>query len=523
MKKVWSKGLLVCLTVLSVFGATITAHAVSDSVTTPYTGWKDVGESTGQAYQGAEYEVYHNRPDFQERIDRDLPIMKSVYNINTLNVYGLENLSQAERHYLFDHLPSGMKVVARIEWYDPAHFNFNVDHVDDNHDGIYDHNLDNATTIVNYYDAMIQDICQNYSGKLAYFALNMPVDDGIVASHFAVGQYEKDGRKNPDWKNWQVPYIEDLVMHMRAKCASYGYAAAKLYVSVFYGWDGAYDVLPYTSSNADGYFFNMYTYPYDLDGNNAVREDYRHQIASTDTLLNTTDSRYGLNKFRDLINTQYPYQNKVFEFGFSTCDFIGKIPNQKAGLMGNLYAKQDAMQAYISYINSNFTNTKGGMYFGYNLIKTEGDQGQETDIDWCLEYPYYTKMEAESDTNVVRHNLSVYSDPSSASGNRAVSGIDTSGRYLEFFHVAKLSNFKVRYASVGNHKLSLYINGGHYGDLNFNNTGAWSGQNAYTTTTYYLNAPVLAGSTLKFQFDADDTPVNIDYIEVPNPWTGQYN
>ncbi|MGE5604362.1 MAG: hypothetical protein ACM3YE_01565, partial [Bacteroidota bacterium] len=72
-------------------------------------------------YNGVTYEV----PKSKASIDKDLDYMKNVIFVNTVNVYNILSLTPALRDHLFDALQKrGMKIVIRLETYDPAKFGF---------------------------------------------------------------------------------------------------------------------------------------------------------------------------------------------------------------------------------------------------------------------------------------------------------------------------------------------------------------------------------------------------------------
>ncbi|NIK67212.1 carbohydrate-binding domain-containing protein [Paenibacillus sp. BK720] len=443
------------------------AYAVSSM--TPYSSY--VAASTW--IQGAEYELNPGK-DTAARIQHDLPIMKSEYNINTLNLYGLENISQSDRDLLFSTLSAlGMKAVVRIEWYDTSNFAFNTS---------------DADTVINHYNSLLADVSSaGKRGSVLYFALNMPVDDPSVQTRLG-------GINSSTSQTRQISYASSFVSKMRTKLSSLGFSGGQLYLSVFYGWDFAYDIPSYTGSNADGYFFNNYTYP----GSTIPDE-----TATDAVLINQTRLQQGMTKFQ----AQYSGKNTVIEYGFHTSEFNGGVnPNQTAGLVKTKAAKQKALKATTNFYKTNYANVKGSLYFGYNLLKEEGSPSAL--MDWALEYPATGKIEGE---NGSRYGQAVTYADSAASGGSGVKGLDAAGDALAFFNSKKGTSLQIRYACSGNNQLSLYIDGQHVQDVSFPSTGGWTG--TYATKTVSVTIPW--GATVRLQRDSGDSAVNIDYVILP--------
>lgn len=439
------------------------AYAVSSM--TPYSSYI----APGTWIQGAEYELNPGQ-DTAARIAHDLPIMKSEYNINTLNLYGLENISQSDRDLLFSTLSQlGMQAVVRLEWYDSSTFAFNDS---------------DADSVINHYNSLITDVAgASKRGAVAYFALNMPVDDPAVQGRFS------GGISSSESKTRQVSYASAIVSKMRTKLAGLGFSTGKLYLSVFYGWDFTYDIPSYTGSNADGYFFNNYSYP---------ASSPPDETASDSVLINQTRLAQGMTKFQ----SQYSGKPAIIEYGFHTSEFNGGVnPNQTAGLV-----KTKALKATTNFYKSNYTNVKGSLYFGYNLLKEEGSPTAL--MDWALDYPISGKVEGE---NAGKYGHAVTYADAPASGGAGVKGLDATGDAVAFFNSKKGTSLQIRYACVGNNQLSLYVNGAHVQDIAFTSTGAWTG--TYSTKTVSVSIPW--GATIRLQRDAGDSAVNIDYVVLP--------
>lgn len=473
LKKLFKRTIKSTFIVLMLVLSTSSMFAVVDM--TPYPTYR----APSTFWQGAQYELAPGK-DFAERIAHDLPEMKNNYNINCLNLYALETLSTQQLDVLFNKLSDlQMQAVVRIEWYDPAWMNFEPA---------------DADMIINHYSSLIQYVSSSARrAQVAYFLLNVPVDDPAVTDQFKTDQYS-NGRDNPAWASSQVTFVQSFVSKMRAKCNSYGFTTAKQYVSVFYGWDYAYPIPSYASSNADGYDLWNVTYP--QDKTNPPDENQSDAV-----IINQSRLQIGMNKFMQ----QYPTQSKVVEYAFHTSEFNGGVnPNQDAGLVKTKAAKQKGLRATNAYYNSSsFTGMRGTQYFGWNLLKEEGTP--LVLLDWCLDYPKKNTVEAENSS--LYGSATSYSD-APASNGKGVSGIDGTGDAVAVFNVTKSNSFQIRYACSGNGQLSLYIDGQYKQKVSFSSTGAWTG--AYSIVTVTVDVPWNA--TIRLQFDSGDHAANIDYF-----------
>lgn len=298
-------------------------------------------------------------------ITRELERMRTL-NINTITVYGLENESRSIRDHLFSELARlGMKIVVRIESYDASTFAFTES---DAH-----RVLDSYTSLLDYVSA------DSRKDTVAYFAVNMPVDDTRV-------QDNAGGLNSEQWINAQVSYAKTIITLLRNHTSDLGFDDAKFYLSVHYGWDNTFDIPSYRDSGADGYFINCYSYPY-LHGGDDGRGDTKpsaddpvdqlidkHQI---DTCMNKYKSQYQLE--------DGSYAPVVMEFGFHTMEYNNwKKTDQTAGLVWDREAKKVAMQESVKYYDEQYPFVRGVMYFGYNLLKTEG--ADNAMMDWTLVY-----------------------------------------------------------------------------------------------------------------------------------------
>ncbi len=161
-----------------------------------------------------------------------------------------------------------------------------------------------------------------------------------------------------------------------------GFADAKMFLSLFYGWDNTYEIPSYAGAGADGYFINNYSYP----------KSGRVPTAQDDdaTLINAERLRVSMDTFV----RQYGDKPIVVECGFHTLEYNGgERPNQTAGLVQDLAAKRRAVRAMAEFYGANYPQVRGILYFGYNLYKEEGTP--PTVLDWALQYPSRELVQAE--------------------------------------------------------------------------------------------------------------------------------
>jgi hypothetical protein len=241
-----------------------------------------------------------------------------LYNIDTVSVYGMENWSLARQDQLISALrANGMKLVLRLESYDPETFAFRST---------------DAVRVVDRHSALLNRIPKEL---IAYVALNVPVDDPRV--HERLG-----GVNSPAWRERQPGYVRELVARTRAVTGD----QVLLFPSLFYGWDGTYQIPIYRDSGADGWFINSYSYP---GGPNLINSP---KLAA---VLNRALAEYG----------PMPL---VMEYGFHT----NMSASQTAGQLPSREAKRLALLETTQFYAS-VPNVCGTIYFGYDVNKMEGE------------------------------------------------------------------------------------------------------------------------------------------------------
>lgn len=361
-----------------IFALVLPLGAFAD-VITPYSELSDHDEFIN----GATF-VLEQTPDWREWLTAELERANGQYLINTITVYGLENFDDEYKTHLFSELQRlNMRICVRIESYSQQ-FAFTAK---------------DAVDVIGRYSALIDFICKEENrGALQYFALNMPVDDPNVQNNLG-------GINTDAFVNNQVEYAGEIVSRMRAYCAEKGFNDAKMFLSVFFGWDNTFVVPSYASAGADGYFINNYTYP--------IQGPMPDENAPTDDIINAARLRGAMEKFAALYPDLPPV---VMESGFHTLEYNnGVMPGQTAGLVLNRAVKAIAVKAWVEFYKTNYPNVCGLLYFGYNLINQEGNPPME--MDWTLVYPTMKVNEAEN--GMLVSNAAV-SDDEAASAQQAV-------------------------------------------------------------------------------------------------------
>ncbi|GAB1690955.1 hypothetical protein [Krasilnikovia sp. M28-CT-15] len=387
---------------------------------------------------GATY-IFNPTVDWRQRMAYDLAQLRQI-GVNTVGLYNVVQMTDADRDALFAELERNrQKAVLRIEWYDRQTFAFRAADADR---VLSYYNSDDAT---HGYTALLAYLVRkNRLRDVAYFAVNMPVDDQMVSNHFVTSQYP-DGRSNPQWATNQPPYADRLLAGLRGVVG-----AADLYLSVFYGWDQTYPTPSYAAiaHPADGYFLNNYSYPV-----GAPPDEH----ATTTELLNVPR----LGGAMDKIIKQYGDAIKVIEYGFHTLEFNnGVLPNQTAGLVQTVAAKRRALLETTAYYRDPAFQVRGTLYFAANLYKPEGNP--PATMDWALGAPV-AEAQAE-DTGVTqyyRNGTAVPVEPvrdPSAWGGAAVT-LASTGDALAFHDFAAASVAQLRYRTAQVTKLLMSVDG----------------------------------------------------------------
>lgn len=407
--------------------------------------------------------------DVHAWITRELENMKYGYNINTLNIYGLEGFdsgdSNENKDFLFEELARlGMKVVVRIEAYSDT-FAFQVSDLD---------------YVFNTYQKLIEYVCgDGKRQQVAYFALNMPVDDPQVQ------QKLEGGINGEQSKQRQVEYAEAFVKRMRETTASYGFTDAQLYLSVFYGWDNSFKTPSYVSSGADGYFMNNYSYPL-----NSTK--LPEASAPGEELINANRLAISMNTYL----SQYPGKPLVIESGFHTLEYNnGVVPNQTAGLVKDKEAKIKAIKATLDFYEQ-FDEFRGWLYFGYNLYKEEGSPAAV--MDWSLVYPLEGQAQAETGYRV--GNAAAVADE--AASDRMAVELKTAGDGIAFYECAALNQIGLTYRADADAVVGLYINDEKKQEITLPASSGY--------TTVFVSQTVVKGANLRLQLETG--AVTLDMI-----------
>jgi LmbE family N-acetylglucosaminyl deacetylase len=280
---------------------------------TPYRRWLPPGEFL----QGAAADA--SRP-------LDFGRLRRQFNINTVNVYGVSSANVTPLQEAA--AAAGMRLVIRLEEYDPATFAFRAS---------------DASALVERYADVLARLRPDV---VAYVLVNMPVDDPRVHGLAR-----------------QADYAREAVALVRERAPG-----VPVWLSLFYGWDGSYDIPSYEPSGADGYALTSYSYP----GNRAATA-----ASNTDELIDTKR----LHRTADRAIAAHPGRPIVVEYGFQTVQFHGgHWPDQTAGLVADEAAKKKAMQATTAFYRNNYHSVIGTMYFGYDIVKDEGNPPRPVDF-----------------------------------------------------------------------------------------------------------------------------------------------
>lgn len=406
------KRICLLVAIMAVTMTLLCASPVEGNVMTPYLE----RTSPDEYYAGTTFDLGQDNLS-QEYITAELERMSSLYNINTITVYGLENIPQNLRNHIFDELDRlCMKIVVRIESYDADEFAFT---------------RRDAYNVLSIHAALLDYVCSgSRMDQVAYFAVNMPVDDTRV-------QANAGGLNTSGWQDAQVEYAEIIIGLLRSYLSERGYDDARLYLSVHYGWDNSFAIPSYVSAGADGYFINCYSYPVVRYGRVPKADEKR------DVLIDTPH----IDECMRLYMNQYGDAPVVMEFGFHTLEYNDWIkPDQTAGLVWDREAKKKAMQETIRYYEEKYPFVEGALYFGFNLLKEEGNDGAV--MDWCLEYP------AQDTAGWADAYLSggAYVD----NGNMV---LRASGDSVSFRDVSELQEIVIRYCSTSPADIKVTANG----------------------------------------------------------------
>jgi hypothetical protein len=259
--------------------------------------------------------------------DAELVRMRDEFRIDTVNVYGLQDWPPARLDGLFAALGrERMRLALRIEAYDPATFAFRDE---------------DAARVVSQHRALLAR--SRGGAPIAYVAVNMPVDDPRVQARLG-------GIGSALSRERQTRYAAEIVRRLRAE------TDAKIYLGLFYGWDGSYPIPSYRGSGADGYVLTSYSYP----GGDA----------STDAEL-IDEPR--LRAVADRAVADHPGSPLIVEYGFQTLAAQRDRPDQTAGLVRDEEAKRRALRATTRFYRKRYPAVVGTMYFGWNVHKREGN------------------------------------------------------------------------------------------------------------------------------------------------------
>ncbi|GAB2572609.1 hypothetical protein Aab01nite_81760 [Paractinoplanes abujensis] len=272
--------------------------------------------------------------------------MRDEYHVNTVNVYGLEHwdASGGRLDRLFTALRDlDLRLALRVEAYDPATFAFSPQDV--------------ARVVAAHRTLLAHAAAPGNRERVTHIMLNMPVDDPAV-------QQRLGGVNSATSRTRQVTYAADLVAAVRAA------TGLPVYVGLFYGWDGSYDIPSYSAAGADGYVLTNYSYPDPPDRLRAAG-DAPSALINEPRLRTIADRAVRMSGDTPI----------VVEYGFHTLTYQhGNMPDQVAGLVADRNAKEKALRATTELYCRRYPTVIGTIYFGYNTLTTEGTPPRRLDF-----------------------------------------------------------------------------------------------------------------------------------------------
>jgi len=266
-------------------------------------------------------------------LDGELARMRDEFHIDTVNVYGMQDWPVARLDALDAALArTGMRLALRVEAYDPATFAFRDE--------------DAARVVAQHRPLLAR---ARDAGRVAYVAVNMPVDDPRVQARLG-------GIGSALSRERQTRYAAEIVRRLRAE------TGVPIFLGLFYGWDGSYPIPSYRDSGADGYVLTSYSYP-------------ENDASTTDELIDAPRLR----AVADRAVADHPGSPLIVEYGLQTRAAQPDRPDQNAGLVADEAAKRRALRATTRFYQRRYPAVIGTMYFGYNVHKAEGNPPRTLD------------------------------------------------------------------------------------------------------------------------------------------------
>jgi hypothetical protein len=232
--------------------------------------------------------------------------------------------------------------VLRLEEYDPETFAFTTADADD--------------LLARYAPLLAEAAEPGNRARVAYLAVNLPLDDPRVQARLG-------GVNSPLSITRQLEYATAVVARLHAAAPG-----LPVYLGVFYGWDGGFQPPSYATAGADGYFLTSYSYPGRAVPGAADDDEVLIDAAARRAVMRRFQSQYG----------EAPV---VVEYGVQTAQrHGGRLPGQTAGLVADRAAKGRALVATTRFYCTGYASVRGTMYFGFNVVKTEGEPPATVDF-----------------------------------------------------------------------------------------------------------------------------------------------
>jgi hypothetical protein len=304
----------------------VTEETMTTGAATPYPALLPVSSFV----QGASLDL--DRLPGTANLEAVLRTMRDTHHVNTVSPYGLSADRTAAFFAALKRL--NMQVALRVEAYDPATFAFRAE--------------DAGAVLADHREVLTHAARPGNREQVAYVMVNMPVDDPRV-------QQRLGGVNSALSRDRQVSYATTLTASLRSAAPG-----LRVFLGLFYGWDGSYAVPSYRPAGADGYVLTNYSYP-GGDVSDIIGEK---RLRST---VERAANEAGNNPI-------------VVEYGFHTLTYQnGNVPDQVAGLVADENAKEAAMRATTRLYCDGYPTVIGTMYFGYNTDKVEGNPPRHLD------------------------------------------------------------------------------------------------------------------------------------------------
>lgn len=148
----------------------------------------------------------------------------------------------------------------------------------------------------------------------------------------------------------------------------------------------------------------------------------------------------------------------------------------------------------------------------FEMMFTRGDAAINVDF---VDFIPPTSHVVEAESGMILGAASIYLDVA-ASGGQGVAYIHSPGSGFRIPESPAASGVDIRYASERSGSLSVFVNGGFVGTVEFLSTGSWVGN--YGLISFAEEIP--AGADFEVVFQNGDTAMNVDFVDFLAPTPG---